>query len=239
MDNLLLKIIRTLALSLPLAFPVTALGSDLQILVSDATTFQFIVNVDGANLEHRPDADSLPTFFTTVQVGLPAGARAELVSARGLSTSGFDTDRAGVSALSAVSHPLAEVADPITIRGRRIAAVRVYPVTGGTMYDRVEVTVRFIGGRTAGVAAVSDPHFDRIFRTTIANYEQFVTWPQEERPAARLSQTVGPFAGAQDWYKIAVDRTGLCRVTGSQLAAAGLSLSGLNSNTNDLYNAGG
>ena len=126
----------------------------------------------------------------------------------------------------------------MTMRGRQLVAVKVFPINGSSYYDKVEISLGFSGGTTSGPTA-SDRLGERMFRAAVANFDEFMSWPVPARPAAKAVAVDSPFDGAMEWYKIRINQTGLCRITGAQLVQAGLSLDGLRSDSLRLLNGGG
>jgi hypothetical protein len=124
------------------------------------------------------------------------------------------------------------------VRGRQLAALRVYPVSGSTIYRQVEVHLRYHGGRSSDVPTAADPFFDRIFEAVVANYDQVSRWPTETKRAPR-QLAASSFADVSEWYCVTVDQSGLYKVTGAQLQNAGMILTGLDSDDIHLFNGGG
>jgi hypothetical protein len=104
----------------------------------------------------------------------------------------------------------------------------------------VEVELAFEGSSAPQGSSVADPFFERTVGPAIVNLDQALQWPNRYPAAAAKRATAdGPFSEGASWYKLSVANTGIYRVTGSQLAAAGIPLSGLSSSSIRLFNAGG
>ncbi|MEW5994172.1 MAG: C25 family cysteine peptidase, partial [Candidatus Zixiibacteriota bacterium] len=241
MSGILYKAVLGLPLIFSLAIAVPS-GSraDLVAEISSDREFKFDLHLDYADLDRRVEPDSSVIMFKTIQVGIPYGARVTLLSAGGDSLAPLPAEaELLLSTSSLASHPLVELSNPIEVRGRDIVAVRVFPVVGTSIYSRVTVHLGFTGGHKHSLAPADDPQFDRIFRAAVANFDQFRHWPVA-RSAARLSAvSAGPFSTVPVWYKIAVNKTGFCRVTGAQLEQAGMALNNLPSDSLHLFNGGG
>ncbi|MBU0983147.1 MAG: hypothetical protein KKA42_04705, partial [candidate division Zixibacteria bacterium] len=127
------------------------------------------------------------------------------------------------------------------IRGRQIAYVVIHPVTSGGIYSEVEVAVEFVhAGRQPATETYDDPGFDRIFASSIANWDVARTWGMQRRS----STTAMPAAAAdrpqaERWYKVSVASSGIHRITGSMLASAGINLTGLASSSIRMFSGGG
>ncbi|HWR83876.1 MAG TPA: type IX secretion system sortase PorU [Candidatus Deferrimicrobium sp.] len=209
------------------------------ILASSETEFHFSVTCDLGGLERSIETDSSITYFQTVQVGIPFGAAVTIVSAVGDSLQPLP-EPAAIENLSRQFHPLAEVSAPITVRGRQIVAIRIFPAAGESFYRVVTVRLAFSGTYITTPSIVDDPQFDRIFGATLANFDEFRGWPVPAKSMLKVSQAAaGPLGTAPTWYKIAVNQTGLFKVYGAQLEQAGLNLGNLPSDSLHLFNAGG
>ncbi len=235
-----------LSLTLILA-PLSGRGSDpdLTVLVSSDSEFQFLCDFESdlQSLEASTGAISLPALERVIQVAVPPGAEARLITVYGRGTAsvinrGLATgDRGDPVELAALSRPT-------TIRGRQTVGVRVSPVENGIFYQAVEVHVGFSRTRPpAYLSAVDDPIFDRVWSAALANHEVAKNWPVLSRE--RTVQTVAAglaaksLTAAVQWYQVKVSQTGLVRITGAQLAAAGINLGDLASDSIRIFNAGG
>ena len=142
----------------------------------------------------------------------------------------------------------AEIASTGFMRGQRIAAVRICPVVYDRagrrfrVYERFDVTLTFpAGGAGSGTARARarDDSFEGIYRGLLVNYEQGRNWRQSPAPA-RLGAAEGDyFTSSPDWVKVKIESTGMYRITGIDLASAGVILSGIDPATLRLYGGGG
>jgi len=216
------------------------LGQELAVLSSNETEFHFRIKNRLAGLEKQVEADSSVTFFRTVHIGIPHGARVTLLSVQGDSLTPVPGDKGELEKISQRSYPLAVVSDPITVRGRQFVAVRIFPVMGKAVYREVGIKLGFAGGLTAGGVGANDPRFDRIFQATLVNFDQFKSWPVPPRALPKAAQPGDTlFSTVTTWYKIAVNQSGLYKVNGVRLEQAGLVLDNLQSDSIHLYNSGG
>ncbi len=232
--------------SLLFLFPVifgiagSSSGSNLSILSSSDKSFHFIITISPDKLDWQVETDSLASYYEAVLVGVPYGAQVRLISsdARSLTTLGMTKNIQ--TPLSTVSHDVVELSQVTTIRGRQIVTVRVYPIVNpNSYYKEIEIQLSFEGGRSSQGTLPNDPVFDNIFRASLANYEQFRTWLVPERAVSKRAVIDGPFASGKAWYKIRVASTGLYKVSGAQLSAAGLDLTNLPSDSLHLFYGGG
>jgi hypothetical protein len=245
METVQYKII-LLSLALLLA-PLSGYTADrnLTVLSSSSSEFRFVYSF-ASEFEASASADgsSDPQLLVRViQVALPAGADAYLISANGLTVS--DVTVLAPSRDQAVPHELATLGRPIEIRGRRFVGVKISPISGGTAYEEIEVAVGFSRGpaEAALTGAAEDPGFDRIWAASIANYDVAKGWPIIDRRTSNRSaasiESSAILASSNDWHQVRFNRTGLVRMSGAQLAAAGISLNGLASDNIRFFTAGG
>ncbi|UCE25869.1 MAG: type IX secretion system sortase PorU [Candidatus Zixiibacteriota bacterium] len=219
---------------------VVSADRDLQVISSTQSEFHFVRTIDPVRLSWFIDSDSLPNAFTTIQVGVPQGASAEIVLADARRPVQIDTRLFEGNRTSSRTRPAVQLSEPYSVRGRRLVSLRIYPVVAGMVNREVEIKVVFTGAVGTGATAEPDPYFEKIFAAAVANYEQFQTWLVAPRIAPKPTALLaGPFAGGGEWFKIAVDQTGLHRIRGSQLESAGLSLTGLSSGDIRIHNGGG
>ncbi|HVP07353.1 MAG TPA: hypothetical protein VMS71_05875, partial [Candidatus Acidoferrum sp.] len=226
----------------PIAFAFGSNLLDVQTVTStaDGVRFKVACRADLSDLRILTSSDSTPVLAKTVQVGIPYGATVRLTDTqwRLLQTATSDSSTTRIARQS--GSPRVLISKPITIRGRQVVSVQINPVVDGAVYGEVEIALTFVGGTRAGEGVpASDPVFNRIFRAALVNYDQFAMWPQPARAAAKVAVAEGPFTQATTWYKMAVNQTGLCKVTGAQLQAAGLSLTNLHSDSIRIFNDGG
>ena len=121
--------------------------------------------------------------------------------------------------------------------------VKINPFTPDGVVDEVEVTIRFaISGKQRRTASQTDPGFQRVLARSVVNWEQAGRWPrlagaqQDVLSGVRASDDL---TRATQWYKVTLANSGLYQITGSQMAAAGISLSGLRSDSIRIFNGGG
>ncbi len=217
-------------------------GDDnLVIMTSSETEFSFVYDFSGSlsELSRTTYADSSVGFYRTVQVAVPPGGEVRLVSAWGRAMKAVDVS-IDVGENRIVERPLVELAPSVLVRGVRMAAVRLNPLSASGIYGEVEVHLAFeVTRRPANLTAADDPRMEDVFASVLANYEQARHW-SVERPVGDRSRYAGAsLSAAETWYKIKVSRNGLTQLTGAQMEAAGVSLDGLNSDSIRIFYAGG
>jgi hypothetical protein len=140
----------------------------------------------------------------------------------------------------------AEITATGFMRRQRIAALRICPVPFDAgegrfrVYERLVVRLVFRGSGegAAWSAPARRDEFEDIYRSLLANYEQGRAW----RSAAprRLSAAEGDyFSSSPNWVKVKIESTGVYRITGVDLADAGVVLSTVDPATLRLYGGGG
>ncbi|MEA3296597.1 MAG: type IX secretion system sortase PorU [candidate division Zixibacteria bacterium] len=214
--------------------------NSITVVSSSVTEFRFNVNntPDLTGLVGPTDTDSIQSRYKSVLIGVPYGASAEVISSVGRSPVAISRTNFQNVGTAAVSKPLVTLSRPIVVRGRQLVLARIFPVIGDAIYTEVEVGVSFRGGLIEPVSASPDPYFDRIFKATVVNFDQMKGWPVPPRRSTGIAQPE-PFSLVSNWYKISVGQTGLHKVTGSQLRAAGLILDNISPAEIHVFNGGG
>ncbi len=225
-----------LALICLLTIPTMTFAGDLSIISSDRDELRFSITLDPERIYREVTEDSALALFDLVQIGIPYGATVSVTDATGGGRAPM-TLAATEKDLPIQGRPLVELSQPYEVRGRQLVTMRINPAPSGSLYQRVDITLRFTGGPVSGDIP-RDPWFNKIFAENVVNFEQFITWPVPA-PAQKQTAVTSPFVQGDEWYKISVNQTGLCRVTGSQLATASVSLDDLTSDAIRLYNGGG
>jgi len=243
MDTLRYKAVFLFWAVLAFPYPLFGLEPNLTVLSSSDQGFHFVYSFQSElNLASESGARiTAQTMSRTLQVAVPPGCGAELVSVLGRTD--YPSDVVGEADLDEAVPPLAQLSRPTLIRGRRSVGVRVQPVAYGAVYEQVEVQIGFSRARVAAsLTRPEDPAFERIWAASLANYEVARNWPIEDlRRSTALSAgaTANTLTAADRWFKVRVSQTGLTRLTGAQLQAAGVPLGNLSSDSVRVFNAGG
>ncbi|MBD3298719.1 MAG: hypothetical protein GF341_08700, partial [candidate division Zixibacteria bacterium] len=187
-------------------------------------------------LRDDPVAPSVPGRI--IYIALPPNARA--ISADIVSVGAITSGRHESLAFYESDYPMPFPSDDIIVddifwlRGVRLARLILHPLTiidsegsytlSGEMRVRVSFSQPATGERP--VAAAADA-FTPILQNLILNADRGLRWRNAERPQSPLAkpaQTPDPFAGSDEWIAIHNRDEGIVRVTGSQLAGAGVTL---------------
>ncbi|RKX23569.1 MAG: hypothetical protein DRP45_10285, partial [Candidatus Zixiibacteriota bacterium] len=226
------------------AASLMAADRGLKVMSSSREDFHFVADIkaDLSGLSRDVRADSSVSYYHTIQVCIPAGADVRLAFSRGRDVAPMISGSAGlVSRVSA--DQLVTISKPVTVRGRRLVAIRIHPVTSTGVFREVEVHLAFEAKQhSLPLTTANDPRFDRIFSSVIANYETARHWPVIARSYQKnqvSKQSENDLPNADQWYKIGVNRTGIVTVSGAQLEAAGVVLNDLISDSIRIFNAGG
>jgi hypothetical protein len=221
---------------------VSAATGGIQIISSTEDEFHFTVSINSSltTLDPFEVYDGGVIWGQTVLVAIPVGARVDVVSAEGrglVPVSGYRSPDKN----PAVDFPLVHVSQPFTVRGREMVNVLINPIVGERIYSTVDVNLAFEGGQQTGLQGSSENAvFDRMFQASLANYETARKWPvRARRTETRAALSTAALQQSDEWFKVTVTQTGLYQITGAQMAAAGISLSGLSSDDIRLFNAGG
>lgn len=192
---------------------------------------------DLADLQIISSRDSSVIFQQTYFVAVPPGGSARLVSADGDRSSPLSTE---LPPRTIITGQTATLGDPFDLRGKRLVPVLVRPVHAGGIYRSVTVTVAISGPQApTAMDNAGDRFFKRVFGNTVVNSDQAEAWTSARSSASRVAAQSTPFEFSDNWFKVNVVTTGLHRVTGSDLQAAGVDLSGLASSDIRLFNGGG
>ncbi|MFO7675190.1 MAG: C25 family cysteine peptidase [bacterium] len=132
---------------------------------------------------------------------------------------------------------LAEVEEILNVRGVRVARVRLNPVRWDPArrevlgYRRLAVTARF--EREPRKSAEPD-RFDAVLEGVLLNGAEARHW----KARAAAADSTNFFDRSADWCKVRTETTGVYRVRGSDLEAAGFSLATIDPATLRLYSVG-
>lgn len=235
----------------PLAFPlvflalasfVAARPNGVSVTASSAQgcDFSVAIKADLSELQTVHLKDSTILLVKTVAVGIPPNARVRIASVEGRSPMAVSSQSLPQS-LGPAGQPLASLSGPELIRGRQLVFVHVHPVQGMSVYTDVAIRLTFEGGNLQSAdRPAKDPVFDPIFSTAVVNFDEWQRWPTASRVAAKvMAPQDDPFSHSDNWVKIRVNQTALVRISGADLAAAGVSLNNLASSSIRIFNAGG
>ncbi len=197
---------------LPLAFP-SASGHTVRLVAADYEEFR------GMDLLPDPTDASLPVV------------------------DGNNADRTGSAQQPSPGLLPDEVVDlyaPDRVRSMLLGGVRAWPVQVNQalhtvrLYTRMVVEVTFGSGSTISV----DVQDAERFAGAVLNHEALRSWQGPSLALARRAATPSVLASG-DWYRITVSEDGIYRIDAQYLAAAGISLAGVDPRTIRLYGNGG
>ena len=221
-------------------YPYGVYAADIETIASNGSEYRFRFNIpsDPSDLFEEIGPDSSRQLYSVTLIAIPPGGSVQLVSAERHKPTSIASSKLDRSVHSGEPHQLVRIMPSFRVRGRQLAALRVYPVSGSTIHRQVEVQLHFHGGSVGDLPTSADPSFDRIFQAVVANYDQMSRWPTETKRAPRQLVT-SSFTDVSEWYCVTVDQSGLYEVTGAQLQNAGMILTDLDSDDIHLFNGGG
>ncbi len=216
------------------------LYDQVEVISSDNQGIRFVLNLDDLeDLYHRlSDRDSLYYLGKQVVIGLPPNSDPVITMAKGskpLEPSRLDDNVVSYGKSFAVLEGIK------TIRGHRTTSLMIYPHTGTTLYGRIEVEVKFVAnGQSSATTetAATDGIYDDIYRYTILNYDQFRTWPVQQRTGVKKS-AASEFNRSSEWYRVKTESEGLAVITGADLIEAGADLADLSIDSIRMFYGGG
>jgi len=230
-----------------------------QVRLTDCIGGRHAVDFDDADHLAQPGEPDLPG--KTVRVGIPqtggvrvsvrTGPERELRAAR-LSTvphMSWDGDSSWYGDLpensGVLSQPSAVAGPAEVLRRTRFVPIQLSPCRYDTKtntlsyYEWLEVSVTF--ERRPRRSGESDP-LDGAVAAMLLNggkaLDWKLDWPVHTSSQLASGPPVSQFERSPHWLKITVDSTGIYGITGRELAAAGLSLPGLDPATLALYTIG-
>ena len=230
-----------------------------QVKLADCTGGRHTVDFDDADHLAQPGEPDLPG--KTVRVGIPqtggvrvsvrTGPARELGSTRVATVPhmSWDGDSSWFDELPVnsvlLSQPPAVAGQAEVLRRTRFVPILLspcrYDAKTNTLsyYEWLDVTITFEGRpRRSGEP---DP-LDSAVAAMLLNGEEAagwkLDWPAHASSQSASTANVSQFERSPHWLKITVDTTGIYGVTGRELAAAGLSLPGLDPTTLALFTIG-
>ena len=132
-----------------------------------------------------------------------------------------------------------EFSEPIYVRGQKYVTVYIFPVTFSGVYEDVDFTVSFTGTVNSQKSVTTNSPFEKILKSSVLNYEQSSQFAKTSRQNISTNVTSGPFTQTSNWIKIEVNKNGLYRISGAQLDASGITVTGASSSSLHLYSGGG
>ncbi|HRT92205.1 MAG TPA: C25 family cysteine peptidase, partial [Anaerolineaceae bacterium] len=145
---------------------------------------------------------------------------------------------------------LAIVMNDGMVRQQRVLGVVVYPVQYNaqrqelTVYETLEVEVRFGGGGFEGGEAEDSAAYESVLEGELLNYESAQSWRASPLEAEGRMSPLGltgagvPWAPPEPGWRVKVRNDGVYRLSYAELVAAGLPVSSLDPRTIKMYNLG-
>ncbi|MCI0514326.1 type IX secretion system sortase PorU [candidate division KSB1 bacterium] len=132
---------------------------------------------------------------------------------------------------------------PGYLRNQRVVRIKLFPVHCSLQdriiyqYTRIVVKLVFNGGTPAERPLVLRDPEESMYQSALLNYSQARPWRQMpgKTKLRKISQNLSP----GEWLKISINKEGIYKVTGQQLAAHGVTLNQINPRNLRLFNNGG
>nr|MBN2276738.1 type IX secretion system sortase PorU [candidate division Zixibacteria bacterium] len=214
---------------------------NIRIISSDEAGLVFELNLDDPAEYANPIADGQGiALFIPILIAVPPNHEAFISEISG--SEPFSWICPGGLPIRSPSKNLAAITGTSVVRGRRLAALEIYPYYQGILYGKIKTAIQF--RQTGG--AVTPFHvrtegkiFDAVFGYSVLNYDHAKSWPLEESGpiAAKAQESV--FDLADEWYKIEIGTGGFIRITGQNLVTAGMVLNNIASDSIHLFYGGG
>lgn len=139
--------------------------------------------------------------------------------------------------------PLILTEDPITIRNHRFVRIVLFPqrLENGRLvaYTDFVVDVSLTGGTQSAVHQASTNRIDSVLAGLAVNPKQFFSFAVSPNLPQYAKVTADVIDLADYWGKISIENSGVHRISGSDLSAAGFDLINLPSDSIMLFYAGG
>ena len=173
----------------------------------------------------------LRSLYKTTVVGIPLEGDVELEVVEVIPAGTFATPKLEETEWDLPLEGPAFLGDTGFVRNQRVVRLNFAPRLSGSgsdvqLFSRVVADLRFTGAGSQGDhrPRASDSWEERLYSQALINYRQAASWRQA--PAA--AKQVAPEADPVDRLRITVRRRGMHRVTGQDMADAGVSLGEVN-----------
>ncbi len=158
------------------------------------------------------------------------------------SRAGSTTPTATEKYISA-STPLVMRGTAFDARGHRLVRLVIFPqrMENGSLavYKDFVIDIFLTGSNRTVDLSPRLTRLDTVLAGSVINPGQFYRFGAAPRQQILRKESAGSFDDRHDWIRIAVNENGVTRINGSALAAAGLNLTDLSSDSIRLYYAGG
>lgn len=219
------------------AYNLTNASETARIISSANSALTIQVEIQKGKLySYLSDANEI-SYYQTVVLAVPFDGSIALAGLQLGTLKPFD--KTNQKSISLAENKIIEFSEPRNIRGRKYVTAYIFPVTVNGIYDQIEFSVEFSGTTANGKATFNDSPFEKMMSQTVLNYEQSKEFGAETKSSFSLSTHSGPFAESSEWIKIEINKNGLYKLTGSQLNASGLTVTGQATSSIRLFNGGG
>ena len=224
-----------------LLFAASSYYRDFEIIRSDENGIAFNLKIsDPDRYITAARADSGLFAAIPVLIAVPPGSEAILGNSKSSLPISIGVIENGI--WRSGSDNIAEISSERIVRGKKIAALSIYPFYGGILYTRIEIVIDFRRSARpyASAEAISrDKIFDAIFGYSVINYDQSRNWPLIKAGPIIPKAAANVFELADKWYKITTATEGFIKVTGQNLKSAGMLPANLHSDSLHLFYGGG
>jgi len=223
------------------AYATDNLYKDINIISSDDNGISFRLTLSNPeDYVSRMDSSGNSIISVPILIAVPPGAKMSITNTQASQPMDW-ANQDQISIHSAVNS-LANISGVRNVRGRNLATVMVYPYYQGTLYGQIDISLKFTYASkivTTTETRLDGKVFNNIFKYSVLNFEQARMWPLIiTGPITQKSQE-SVLNLADEWFKIETTSSGLIKVTGQDLVAAGMSLSNFASDSIHLFYAGG
>ncbi len=219
------------------AYNITNASETAQIVSSESSALTIAVEIQQGKLYSYLSDQNEISYYQTVVLAVPFDGDISLAGLQLGSLTSFDKTNKSSQVLA--QNKIIEFSEPRIIRGRKYVTVFIFPVTPQGMYEQVEFSVQFSGTTSNGKALVNDSPFEKMMSHSVLNYDQSKSFNAKTNNSFSLGTHTGPFAESSEWIKIEINKNGLYKLTGAQLDASGLTVTGQTTSSIRMFNGGG
>lgn len=156
-----------------------------------------------------------------------------------IGTLGFDNTSNYVSE----QIPLVVKQSEFKARGHRIVRLLIFPHriegTGLGTYDDFAIDVYFESSTRSSTSIEKQTKLDSLLARTVINGKQLLSFGSTRNKFAAYKSIQSNFGSATQWLKVAVDESGVYRISGNDLINSGVNLSGLSADSLRMFYGGG
>ncbi len=218
-------------------YSLVSASESAQIISSTNNTLTLHVTIEPQSLHRYVSEQNEVSYYQSLVVAVPYDGE---LSIAGLTLGALNSSsKTGQKVQTARPDKIIEFSEPLFVRGRKFFTVYIFPVTPSGVYKNIELTLNFTGTTTNGKVISEDSPFEKMLSAKVVNYKQSKQFTAPPVRNFASGTTAGPFSGSTEWIKIDINKNGLYKLTGAQLDATGMTVTGEASSSIHLYNAGG